>query len=354
MKKQTLFIVVLFCLTSLSLVGQNKYNDLIANQLTGAVKEVNTIRKLYGNVDFGDKDVEWNTQFDIRGYITQSEGYIYKWNENYTQCSCEASPENRGDYNTFCKLNVVIVNNEYNLEGKFIEESIGGGVPIKINYGFDSLGRLNSIKNNTNYSLKWFSLNASATQIFRYKGNDKIPYKVECSMENGGESWGINFLIKYVKVDSQGNWTHRKLYNIENGQQYVEEIRTITYYNESGNSVSTHPKVGQNKIPTFIGGESAMKKFFADNANPRKPAIITAGYGEVIVEFTVTETGEVINPKWKGRVSVSMDEEALRLVKMMPKWNPGIVDGEPAKTKVQVGLRFFPNQEFRFIKAMMY
>lgn len=173
-------------------------------------------------------------------------------------------------------------------------------------------------------------------------------------MENGGESWGINFLIKYVKVDSQGNWTHRKLYNIENGQQYVEEIRTITYYNESGNSVSTHPKVGQNKIPTFIGGESAMKKFFADNANPRKPAIITAGYGEVIVEFTVTETGEVINPKWKGRVSVSMDEEALRLVKMMPKWNPGIVDGEPAKTKVQVGLRFFPNQEFRFIKAMMY
>lgn len=50
MKKQTLLYAVLFCLVSFSLTGQNKYNDLMARQLKGAVKEVTTVRKLYGGV----------------------------------------------------------------------------------------------------------------------------------------------------------------------------------------------------------------------------------------------------------------------------------------------------------------
>ena len=115
----------------------------------------------------------------------------------------------------------------------------------------------------------------------------------------------------------------------------------------------TQKATGPSRAPVYVGGQTAMKKFFADNANPRKPAIATAGYGEVIVEFTVTESGEVTNAKLKARVSVSMDEEALRLVRMMPKWNPGVINGEPVKMNVQVGLRFFPNQAFRYIKTIV-
>lgn len=110
--------------------------------------------------------------------------------------------------------------------------------------------------------------------------------------------------------------------------------------------------VAQNSAPEFVGGQEAMKEFFNRNAKPQKPAIASAGQGEVIIEFTVTETGEIENVKLKARVLVSADEEALRLVNMMPKWNPGLVDGQPATMKVQVGLRFFPKKEFRFIKAM--
>lgn len=124
---------------------------------------------------------------------------------------------------------------------------------------------------------------------------------------------------------------------------------------ETTDTTTTSPApaaTGPSRYPAYVGGQTAMKKFFADNANPRKPAIATAGYGEVIVQFTVTETGEIENADWKGRVSVSMDEEALRLVNMMPKWNPGLINGQPTKMKVQVGLRFFPNQEFRYIKTI--
>lgn len=363
MKKQILFLAGAFCMVSLNLLGQKKYNDLMANQLSGAVKEVNTIRKLHGGVDWGDSDSKWSTQFDNNGYITKSEDYFYKWNANYTQCSCEVPRESGERYYDLYKINVSTINNMYKYEGRYTQyqgisdKSCGGGL-VSIKYQFDDSGRLLKLVNGVdgmNYcSLIWTSLYACNSQIFSYKGADRLPYKVVNDMEDGGESWGLNFLIKYEKVDSQGNWLHRKLYNVEKNSQFVEEIRTITYYSETNNPSSVQPAtVQKNKVPVFVGGQTAMKKFFADNANPRKPAIATAGYGEVIVEFTVTESGEVTNAKLKARVSVSMDEEALRLVRMMPKWNPGVINGEPVKMNVQVGLRFFPNQAFRYIKTIV-
>lgn len=359
MKKQILFLVGMFCMVSLNLLGQKKYNDLMANQLLGAVKEVNTIRKLYGGVDWGDSDSKWSTLFDNNGYIAKSEDYIYKWNANYTQCSCEVPRESGERYYDFYKFNVNTVNDVYQYEGSFAQfqgtdNKAKGGGETSIEYRFDASGRLLKIENGTSdNSLLCVSMYACDSQTFSYNGNERLPYKVLNDMSYGGEGWGLDFLIKYEKVDSQGNWLHRKLYNVENKNQFVEEIRTITYYSETNNPSTVQPAtVQQNKVPVFVGGQTAMKKFFADNANPRKPAIATAGYGEVIVEFTVTESGEIANPKLKGRVSVSMDEEALRLVNMMPKWNPGVINGKPTQMNVQVGLRFFPNQAFRYIKTV--
>lgn len=362
MKKQIFFLAVFFCLISFNLTGQNKYNDLMAKQLKGAVKEVTTVRKLHGGVDWGDSDSKWSTLFDNRGYITKSEDYIYKWNANYTQCSCEVPRVSGERYYDFFKANVSIANNVYKYEGKMTQyqgtdNNVKGNGVLLIEYHFDTSGRLLKVVNGVSgmnfCSLLTTSMYQCNKQDFSYKGVERLPYKVVNDMEDGGESWGIEFLIKYEKFDSQGNWLYRKLYNVEDSKKFVEEIRTITYYSETNSSSPAHSSVQQNKVPVFIGGQTAMKKFFADNANPRKPAIATAGYGEVIVEFTVTESGEVANAKLKGRVSASMDEEALRLVNMMPKWNPGLIDGQPARMKVQVGLRFFPNQEFRYIKTIL-
>lgn len=50
--------------------------------------------------------------------------------------------------------------------------------------------------------------------------------------------------------------------------------------------------VAQNSAPEFVAGQEAMKEFFNRNAKPKKPAIASAGQGEVIIEFTVTETLE--------------------------------------------------------------
>lgn len=239
MRKQILFLAGFFCLVSLSMTGQNKYNDLVAKQLKGAVNEVNTVRKLHGGVDWGERDSKWSTQFDKRGYIIKSEDYIYKWNANYTQCSCEVPRQSGERYYNFFKANISSVSNVYKYEGemsqyKGLENKVVGGGPLLIEYHFDSSRRLLKVLNgeggNNFSSLLTTSMYQCDSQEFSYKGAERLPYKVVNNMSDGGESWGIEFLIQYGKMDSHGNWLYRKLINVENNKQFVEEIRTISYY----------------------------------------------------------------------------------------------------------------------------
>lgn len=363
MKKQILFLVGILGLMPFDLVGQQKFNDLTKNQLFGPVKDVTFERKVYGT-DIGYTNAKRTTNFDNCGYIVRSGENTYKYNEVYTQCNCHIfSGETTEEYYT---LNIKELNQECMSNGKYTQKfqngeggewiTNSGEIENSIIFKFDASNRLLSLKQDDMMGGNLFKLldDWCFIRTYSYRESEKLPYKVAEELDCGGDGWIYNLLIKYVNIDLKGNWTHRKIYIEESNKLLLEETRTITYYPETNSFSSIQPVPQQNKAPRFPGGESAMVKFFTDNANPRKPAIATAGYGEVIVEFTVTEEGIIENAKWKGRVSVSMDQEALRLVNMMPKWNPGFVDGQPAKMKVQVGLRFFPNQAFRYIKAMLY
>lgn len=239
MKKQILLLAGVFCLVFLSLTGQNKYNDLIARQLKGAVKEVTTVRKLHGGVDWGEGDFKWSTQFDNYGNITKSEDYIYKWNANHTQCSCEVPRQSRDRYYNFYKANISSASNVYKYEGemsqyKGLENKVVGGGTLLVEYHFDNFGRLLKVVNGeagmNSCTLLPTSMYQCNSQEFSYKGAERLPFKIVNDMESGGESWGIEFLIQYGKMDSHGNWLYRKLINVENNKQFVEEIRTISYY----------------------------------------------------------------------------------------------------------------------------
>lgn len=360
MKKQILFWTGMSCLMSLNVTGQNKYNDLVKNQLVGPVKEVVMTRKVYG-ADEGYVNATKTTSFDSKGYITRSGKDTYSYNGTYTQCNCNVYPD--GTTEEHYSLTKKESTNECVYSGKFTQKFDGGGNWITsdgvingIIFKFDESNRLLSLKQDEPMGGNLFKLlnDYCFKRKYSYRGTDALPYRVEEELDRGGDGFVYNLLISYVNIDAKGNWTHRKLYHEKTNKLLMEETRTITYFPEANKASSTQALAQQNRIPSFKGGgQEAMKKFFASNANPRKPAIATAGYGEVIVEFTVTEEGEIKDAKLKARVSVSMDEEALRLVNIMPKWNPGLIGGQPTKMKVQVGLRFLPNQAFRYIKTII-
>jgi len=80
-------------------------------------------------------------------------------------------------------------------------------------------------------------------------------------------------------------------------------------------------------MPSFPG----MAKFLRDNLVFPRTALENDISGKVAVNFVVDEEGKIIQTKILKGVGYGCDEEALRVIKLMPKWKPGIKDGKPVK-----------------------
>lgn len=84
------------------------------------------------------------------------------------------------------------------------------------------------------------------------------------------------------------------------------------------------------EIPEFPGGWEAMKKFLTDNLRYPPIAKEQGVEGKVYMKFVVTNTGEVSNVNVvRGLAGCpECDAEAKRVIKMMPKWKPGMNKGK--------------------------
>ena len=87
----------------------------------------------------------------------------------------------------------------------------------------------------------------------------------------------------------------------------------------------TKPAAKQNPsnmevYPTFPGGEAALWKYVADNMVYPKDAMEANVQGIVLVKFIVDYDGSISNIEIKLSISESLDAEAIRIIKNMPKW----------------------------------
>lgn len=92
--------------------------------------------------------------------------------------------------------------------------------------------------------------------------------------------------------------------------------------------------------PTFPGGESAMYKWIGDNLVYPAAAAEEGVSGRVIVEFVVSKTGAIENVRVLRGPHPALNEEALRVVKKMPAWNPGRNNGQPVKVTYVLPVSF--------------
>ncbi len=93
-------------------------------------------------------------------------------------------------------------------------------------------------------------------------------------------------------------------------------------------------------LPSFPGGLSAWGKFLGTNikypAEERKKGI----EGRVIVNMIIEEDGSLSNIKVVRGENQNFNEEALRVVKMSPKWQPGIQNGKNVNTNFTTPINF--------------
>lgn len=93
------------------------------------------------------------------------------------------------------------------------------------------------------------------------------------------------------------------------------------------------------QMPSFPGGYDALKKFIDENL--RYPHPDFCGEGRVVVTFTVEPDGSLTDIKVVRSIAKELDEEAVRLVKSMPKWIPGQhFKGKPGRMKYTLPIAF--------------
>lgn len=92
--------------------------------------------------------------------------------------------------------------------------------------------------------------------------------------------------------------------------------------------------------PEFPGGEEAMIKFIQQHVEYPELSREMGEQGTVYVQFVVHSDGSIQNVRVLKGVSKRLDREAMRVVKMMPDWSPGMQDGEPIRVRYQIPIKF--------------
>ena len=93
-------------------------------------------------------------------------------------------------------------------------------------------------------------------------------------------------------------------------------------------------------MPTYPGGDDARIKFLVNNIKYPKTALENGVQGTVYVSFVIDESGAVTDVKVLRGIGNGCDEEAMRIVKLMPRWNPGKQSGKPVKVQFNMPIKF--------------
>ena len=94
------------------------------------------------------------------------------------------------------------------------------------------------------------------------------------------------------------------------------------------------------QMPSFPGGMKAMMDYLKENTEYPAKAVKNKIQGRVIVQFTVDEKGRLSDIKVVKSVEPYLDAEAVRVVKSMPRWNPGMQNGKAVKVRYTLPVTF--------------
>ena len=93
--------------------------------------------------------------------------------------------------------------------------------------------------------------------------------------------------------------------------------------NKIGDRVSPN---STDRLAEFPGGQASLNRFIGDNWKWKEPTDTIEGY--VYVSFIVKRDSTIEDVRIKKGICYSCDEEALRLIRSMPRWIPSIKDGQ--------------------------
>lgn len=129
--------------------------------------------------------------------------------------------------------------------------------------------------------------------------------------------------IQVCQYNEQGEitneWERISIVKIENGKP-VTEFRVLQ------------------RSPKFPGGKEALNEFILKQLKYPDGSLNIKG--KVVVQFKINVEGKAVNPTIISSLSVEHDQEAINLIKKMPKWEPGKQDGKFVAITLSLPINF--------------
>jgi TonB family protein len=94
------------------------------------------------------------------------------------------------------------------------------------------------------------------------------------------------------------------------------------------------------EMPRFPGGDDSLMAYLKANIHYPPAALASRKEGKVIVSFIIGRNGMPSHVKLIRGIGNGCDEEALRLVRTMPKWIPGKVKGKDVRVQFNLPVKF--------------
>lgn len=191
-----------------------------------------------------------------------------------------------------------------------------------------------------------------------FEGGGYMQFNIYTEPDNNGKRTWCDFPLKKVTLKISNEKTADRRAPVKEtieADNYIyagEESRP----SRSGNSGFSMDDIlpdspGNNKIydtvdvaPSFPGGLGAVISWLGKNMKYPENAQYRNIQGRVLVRFVVLSDGSIGKAQVANGVEQSLDAEALRLIKGMPKWNPGTINGKPVNSWFSLPVTFKLNQ----------
>lgn len=121
---------------------------------------------------------------------------------------------------------------------------------------------------------------------------------------------------------------------------YTPLPTTKTPTQEATKKTKPNNRLQQNAQPQFPGGEEAKQQFIRKNLNANVSDDAEFTGGQVSLAFKVNYNGQISNIKILTSLGYAYDKEAVRLIKLMPRWIPARVNGQNVEMEYNMGITF--------------
>lgn len=135
-----------------------------------------------------------------------------------------------------------------------------------------------------------------------------------------------------VEAYDESNYEAEVEDNYSSNETAMNEDTSIS----DGNSIDD----GKEVMPEFPGGAQALSNYLNTNVKYPKIAEEEGVQGEVVVSFFVERDGSITDVRVIKAVHRALDVEAMRVVRNMPKWTAGTINGEVVRTQYTLPISF--------------